>query len=53
MGRIRVIDRDHLLDAAEAVVARDGAVKLTLESVAAEAGVSKASVATTTRVSRP
>lgn len=44
MGRTRVIDRDHLLDAAEAVVARDGAAKLTLESVAAEAGVSKASV---------
>lgn len=44
MGRTRVIDRDLLLDAAEAVVARDGAAKLTLESVAAEAGVSKASV---------
>lgn len=44
MGRTRVIDRDRLLDAAEAVVARDGATKLTLESVAAEAGVSKASV---------
>lgn len=44
MGRTRVIDRDHLLDAAEAVVARDGATRLTLESVAAEAGVSKASV---------
>lgn len=44
MGRTRVIDRDHLLDAAEAVVARDGAARLTLESVAAQAGVSKASV---------
>lgn len=44
MGRTRVIDRDQLLDAAERVVARDGAAKLTLESVAAEAGVSKASV---------
>lgn len=44
MGRTRVINRDHLLDAAEAVVARDGATKLTLESVAAQAGVSKASV---------
>lgn len=44
MGRTRVIDQDSLLDAAEAVVARDGPTKLTLESVAAEAGVSKASV---------
>lgn len=44
MGRTRVIDQDQLLDAAEAVVARDGAAKLTLESVATEAGVSKASV---------
>jgi AcrR family transcriptional regulator len=44
MGRTRVIDQDQLLDAAEAVVARDGAAKLTLESVAAAAGVSKASV---------
>ncbi|PLP99483.1 TetR/AcrR family transcriptional regulator [Cupriavidus pauculus] len=44
MGRTRVIDQDLLLDAAEAVVARDGAAKLTLDSVAAEAGVSKASV---------
>lgn len=44
MGRTRVIDPDKLLDAAEAVVARDGPSKLTLESVAAEAGVSKASV---------
>jgi AcrR family transcriptional regulator len=44
MGRTRVIDRDQLLDAAERVVARDGAAKMTLESVASEAGVSKASV---------
>jgi len=44
MGRTRVIDQDLLLDAAEAVVARDGAAKLTLDSVAVEAGVSKASV---------
>jgi len=44
MGRTRVIDQDQLLDAAEAVIARDGAAKLTLESVATEAGVSKASV---------
>jgi AcrR family transcriptional regulator len=44
MGRTRVIDQDKLLDAAEVVVARDGPAKLTLESVATEAGVSKASV---------
>jgi len=44
MGRTRVIDREKLLDAAEAVVAREGAAKLTLDAVATEAGVSKASV---------
>lgn len=44
MARKRTIDQDKLLDAAERVVARDGAVKLTLEAVAVEAGVSKASV---------
>nr|WP_312990218.1 TetR/AcrR family transcriptional regulator [Comamonas koreensis] len=44
MGRSRVIDQDQLLDAAEAVIARDGAAKLTLDGVAAQAGVSKASV---------
>lgn len=44
MGRSRVIDRQALLDAAERVVAREGATHLTLEAVAIEAGISKASV---------
>ncbi len=44
MGRKRVIDQEHILDAAEAVVARLGASKLTLDAVAAEMGISKASV---------
>lgn len=44
MGRARVIDRQAVLDAAERVVARAGAAHLTLEAVAAEAGISKASV---------
>lgn len=44
MGRLRVIDREAVLDAAERVVSRDGAARLTLEAVASEAGISKASV---------
>lgn len=44
MGRHRVIDRDAMLDAAERVVVRDGAAKLSLDAVATEAGISKASV---------
>lgn len=44
MARPRVIDQDDILDAAEAVVLRDGAARLTLDAVAAEAGVSKGSV---------
>lgn len=44
MGRNRTIDRDAVLDAAERVVSRDGAAHLTLEAVAVEAGISKASV---------
>ncbi|MEW5424933.1 TetR/AcrR family transcriptional regulator [Amorphus sp. 3PC139-8] len=44
MGRKRTIDRAAVLDAAECVVQRDGTAKLTLEAVAAEAGISKASV---------
>ncbi|KRA98469.1 TetR family transcriptional regulator [Devosia sp. Root685] len=44
MGRKRVIDQQAILDAGEAVVARLGAANLTLDSVAAEAGISKASV---------
>lgn len=44
MARPRTIDRDAVLDAAQRVVARDGAAGLTLEAVAAEADISKASV---------
>ncbi|MGH6761142.1 MAG: TetR/AcrR family transcriptional regulator [Phyllobacterium sp.] len=44
MGRKRVINQDAMLDAAEAVVVRDGAARLTLDSVAELAGISKASV---------
>lgn len=44
MARTRTIDRDAVLAAAERVVARDGAIGLTLEAVAGEAGISKASV---------
>lgn len=44
MGRKRVIDQQAILDAAERVVGRDGAANLTVEAVAKEAGVNKASV---------
>ena len=44
MGRTRVIDREAVLLAAERVITRDGAARVTLEAVAAEAGISKASV---------
>lgn len=44
MARPRVIDQNDILDAAEAVVRAGGASKLTLDAVAAEAGISKASV---------
>jgi AcrR family transcriptional regulator len=44
VGRTRTIDREAVLDAAERVVARDGATRLTLDAVATEAGISKASV---------
>lgn len=44
MARPRTIDRDHLLTAAEAVVTGQGAAALSFASVAAEAGLSKASV---------
>jgi AcrR family transcriptional regulator len=44
MGRKRVIDQQAILDAGEAVVARDGATALTLDAVAQQAGISKASV---------
>ncbi len=44
MARPRVIEQSDILDAAERVVIRDGAAQLTLDAVAAEAGISKASV---------
>lgn len=44
MGRKQTIDRGALLDAAERVVLREGAGHLTMEAVAAEAGVSKGGV---------
>lgn len=44
MGRKRVIDQEQILDAAEFVVARDGAARLTLDAVAKQAGISKGSV---------
>ncbi|SHM45123.1 transcriptional regulator, TetR family [Sphingobium sp. YR657] len=44
MGRKKSIDQNRILDAAEAVVARVGATRLTLEGVAQEAGISKGSV---------
>lgn len=44
MGRKRVIDQQGILDAAERVVGRDGAANLTLDAVAKEAAVNKASV---------
>jgi len=44
MSRPRTIDQEAILDAAEMVVARDGAVRLTLDAVALEAGISQASV---------
>lgn len=44
MARTRTINRTAMLEAAQRVVARDGATRLTLDAVAAEAGISKASV---------
>lgn len=44
MGRKRTIDRDALLDAAEAIVAEQGAGRLTFDEVAKRAGVSKGGV---------
>ena len=44
MARPRTIDLDRVLDAGERVVIRDGASNLTLDAVAAEAGISKGSV---------
>lgn len=44
MARPRVIDQNDILDAAERVVIRNGAAQLTLDAVALQAGISKASV---------
>lgn len=44
MGRRQTIDRSALLDAAEHVVLHDGAAHLTIDAVAAQAGVSKGGV---------
>ncbi|WP_029057455.1 TetR/AcrR family transcriptional regulator [Stappia stellulata] len=44
MGRKRTIEPDAVLDAAEQVVMRDGAARLSLDAVACVAGISKASV---------
>ncbi len=44
MARPRTIDREQVLDAAEKVVSADGVAALSFGSVAAEAGISKASV---------
>lgn len=43
-GRPRTIDRDKVLDAAEAVVTRAGAAGLTIDAVAREAGITKGGV---------
>lgn len=44
MGRKRTIDRDAILDAAEAIVGEAGAGQLTFDQVASRAGVSKGGV---------
>lgn len=44
MGRNKLINQDQILDAAEKVVARTGPLSLTLETVAIEAGIGKATV---------
>ena len=44
MGRKRTISEEQILHAAETVVGRDGAAQLTLDAVATQAGVSKASI---------
>lgn len=44
MGRHRKIDSGALLDAAQDVLLRDGVAHLTIEAVAASAGISKATV---------
>jgi len=44
MGRKRVISENQVLDAAQHVVAKEGAAQLTIDAVAIQAGISKASV---------
>lgn len=44
MGRKRIISEDRILDAAQYVVAQDGAGQLTIDAVAERAGISKASI---------
>lgn len=44
MGRKQTIDRGAVLDAAERVMQRDGTAGLTIDRIAAEAGVSKGGV---------
>lgn len=44
MARTRTIDRNEVIEAAGRVAAREGVTRLTLDAVAAEAGISKASV---------
>ncbi|MBX9459455.1 MAG: TetR/AcrR family transcriptional regulator [Rhizobium sp.] len=44
MARNRTIDSDALLDAAERVAIRDGAIGLSIDAVAREAGISKSRV---------
>jgi len=44
MGRRKEISTDSILDAAEAVMARIGVANLTIDAVAHQAGISKASV---------
>ncbi len=41
MGRPRTIDRDKVLEAAEAIVLREGATALTFEAVAKASGITK------------
>ena len=44
MGRKKVINRQHVLDVAEEIVSTEGAARLTIESVARAAGISKGGV---------
>lgn len=44
MGRRPTIDRDHVLDLAERIVAERGAAALTIDAVASAAGISKGGV---------